>query len=144
MFRVFCGDPDWKSPVSASLRRLPQLDAVALSVLDPGEFAVLGRLDALGVDPDFLLLQGGDHLLQVRDAVVDHVALPALPEIFRVGLKQAPDGRALLLGVLRVAPVEAAAGPLVADVEPEMLLVPTTQLPRKPQAWKLINWIKKR
>jgi len=55
-------------------QRLPEFEAVAVAVLDPGEAAVAGVL-ALGIDPDSGGSKLGEQSVEVVDAVVDHGGL---------------------------------------------------------------------
>jgi hypothetical protein len=95
------------------------------------ELAKIGSLDPLRIDPDAFLLQRREHLLEVRDPVIDHVALLAGAKILGVGVKRVPHRRTLLLRVLGVAPGESETTPGL-DRQAEMLLVPFAELGRIP------------
>src|SRR5260370_42028265 len=74
-------------------QRLPQFEAVAVAVLDPGEPAVAGVL-ALGIDPDSGGGKLGEQSVEVVDAVVDHGRLWAVAEVAVVGGGGRPRGKA--------------------------------------------------
>src|SRR5882757_9950841 len=74
-------------------QRLPQFDAVAVAVLDPGEAAVAGVL-ALGIDPDSGSSKLGEQSVEVVDAVVNHGRLCAVAEVAGVGGEGRPSGHA--------------------------------------------------
>src|SRR5947207_1450865 len=72
---------------------LPQFEAVAVAVLDPGEAALAGVL-ALGVDPDSGGRKLGEQSVEVVDAVVDHGCLWTVAEVAGVGGERRPGGHA--------------------------------------------------
>src|ERR1700732_3789716 len=74
-------------------QRLPQFEAVAVAVLDPGEAAVTGVL-ALGIDPDSGGSKLGEQGVEVVDAVVDHGRLWAVSEVAGVRGEGRPGGHA--------------------------------------------------
>jgi two-component sensor histidine kinase len=103
---------------SFRLARLPELEAVALGVVAPGEPAVLLFL-LLVVDAHAGLAQLRDHRVEVADAVVEHRRLLARPVVAR-RREDAPDR--LVAGVRD----ERLAAP-VLHVDAEVLRVPLAQ-----------------
>src|ERR1700674_158401 len=93
-------------------QRLPQFEAVAVAVLDPGEAAVAVVL-ALGIDPDSGGGKLGEQSVEVVDAVVDHGRLWAVAEVAGVGGD--------FVGPLKAGAVE------VAQCNAEVLGVPLCQ-----------------
>jgi hypothetical protein len=98
---------------------LPQLDAIALRIHDPGEAPVLVVL-AAGIDGDTLLFQFLEQRVQIVDTIVDHEPGAAGVElIFRVAWEYRPHRQAIvrsmvarriiLLGIIDLAPIEQSA-----------------------------------
>src|SRR5262249_14382266 len=104
---------------------LPELDRVALGVVDPGEAAVAGSffgaldLDAVG----FQLLQED---VEVVDAVVDHVGAV---EVGALWLEGRPDRAGEGGGLGRVTPAEVCEA-VLRGRKAEVLLVPLAELLR--------------
>ena len=72
---------------------LPEFDAVAFGVGDPGKAAV-GFVLSFGVYGDAFGGQLSEECIEVVDAVVDHVRLGCGAEVFRVGGEDVPGGAA--------------------------------------------------
>src|SRR5580698_9422496 len=85
------------SPRKNSLRcvdeGLPEFDAIALGVGDPGEVAVGGGF-LMGVDGDVGGAELGEDGFEVVDAVVDHGALGGVAEVFGGVGEEHPGGLA--------------------------------------------------
>src|SRR5258707_2411807 len=92
-------------------QRLPQFEAVAVAVLDPGEAAVAGVL-ALGIDPDSGGSKLGQQGVEVVDAVVDHGPLWAVAEVLGAGGECRTGGHAGACGAF-VGPRESGAAVVV-------------------------------
>jgi hypothetical protein len=101
--------------------RLPEFDAVALGVGDPGEVAVR-RGFLLGVDGDVGGAKLGEQGFEVVDAIVDHGALGGVAEVFAGVGKEHPGG---LAGTGRdfVGP-EKGGTTVVGELNAEVLGVP--------------------
>src|SRR5580692_12477337 len=102
---------------------LPECEAVAVAVLDPGEAAVAGVL-ALGIDPDSGGSKLGEQSVEVVDAVVDHGRLWAVAEVLGVGGEGRPGGHAGAGGAF-VGPRKG--GVAVVQRNAEVLGVPLCQ-----------------
>ncbi len=104
---------------------LPEFDAVAFGVGDPGEAAVV-RVFALGVDGDVGGGQLGEERVEVVDAVVDHgllrASFVALAEVGGVFGEEGPSGHA---GGWRdfVGPEEGGSA-VVGELDAEVFCVP--------------------
>jgi len=104
---------------------LPEFDAVAFGVGDPGEAAVVGVL-AVGVDGDVGGGELGEEGVEVVDAVVDHGLLGAffvaLAEVGCVFGKEGPCGHAGRWRYL-VGPEEGGSA-IVGELDAEVFCVP--------------------
>src|SRR6266545_1687589 len=75
--------------LGALFQRLPQLHAVAIAVLDPGE-ATVALVLALRIDPDSGRRQRFQQSVEVVHALVDHYRLLPLAEVARVHREGVP------------------------------------------------------
>src|SRR5256885_5458950 len=103
---------------------LPQFEAVAVAVLDPGEAAVAGVF-ALGIDPDAGSVKLGEQGVEVVDAVVDHGRLWAVAEVAGVGGEGRPGGHTGARGDF-VGPLKGGAAEVVQR-QAEVVGVPLCQ-----------------
>src|SRR5437868_9996306 len=107
-------------PISTGWR-LPQLDRIALGVVDAGEAPDAGIIPlGPGDDLDARLTQPGEEILEAVDAQVEH-HLPVGREIVAVGWKGREDRRSGLL--LPHAIVAAADATMIAIPDPERVRV---------------------
>src|SRR6202012_1775551 len=101
---------------------LPELDAVAFGIGDPGEVAVFGVL-AVRIDGDAGGGEAGEELFEVVDAVVDHGLLGAFfvagAEVLAGFGEEGPGGHAGGGGDL-VGPEEGGAA-VVGELNAEVL-----------------------
>ena len=113
--------------ISGSLGRLPELDAVALGIHDPGEAAVLSRFD-FRIHFDSLAAKRGQERIEVPHPVIDHERSDARLEVPGVSWKRRPDrpGGALRLGLL--APLEGDVA-VAIHRKAKVRLVPLRQGP---------------
>src|SRR5947209_4697447 len=107
-----------------SCRGLPEFDAVAFGVGDPGELSELSIL-AARVDAHALRGQPREDRVEVVHAVVEHERRRARIEVVRVLVEQRPDGGAGRIGIA-LAPSEEDRS--VLRLEAEVCAVPLAEL----------------
>src|SRR4029079_1087175 len=110
---------------SLSVRRMPELDFVALGVDDPPELSELGIV-RLFEYVAALAAQRLQEALQIGDPVVDHEGRLAGREMVAVGAAHRPDRRARNRIAGRIGPAKRGASPRL-HVDAEMPLVPGLQ-----------------